>query len=961
LKVFGVDADRLDGNITHDAVQRLSKALSNPRVEKAVNKWMYWNQVKGKESGVVLLPDSDPDVQKALQGLSPQEKADVTDVIVKQQISQRFMQAQIVEKMGQIAATNGATLLGRFTGMKVGQNVALADEVMKAVATDFSDPVAAQQAQATLAQVQTKMSPEAFQSILRYSQLENAKIEAWKDYFELNPAWASGQRYGKYLVRFTRGKKLFVLGADSKAEARKLAEGGVIESIESNRASEDDAPPVLGPEADKLILRLRELEENQIQMLESNGVPPDEIEAIRRTSPVAQFERETASRQSIPNVTPPPRGLTRGAEELPWLSNHFSWVQKASTYWSRQLFRAQMRAHLLEPEIAQNPELQSWMRTHFENILHQDPESVQKFKRFITTWFMGYNPANVIVNAAQPFVTHVAELTALSGKPIDSYKRVLNAMREIGGHFTGGKEWASAEHTKLMKEAVTALEVGYGKFDDEAAAQESIATNYKRILAGNKPQTVGQRLGTLAGAYSNVGMWLFQHGEQVNNRAALLASFDYYREKGLSYEDAKQKAFEFNRTVNFGGGRANRPVGAFAGRGPFPRGVAMLGTALQSYVLGTTFQLVRYLKQGLFRPTGLTPGERHAALKAGVQLLATQFAAAGLLGLPFVSGALALLDKAFPDLELNRKTRELMTGFLSSDKDNGSVLSDVAMTGVPSMLGWDLQSRLSMGNTVPGVSEVNGFQPENLLGPGASLVSNFVNGTRKLAQRDSSGALNFVPLAVRKLAELVKEDGQIQDYRGRPLFDPTPGEKIGIALGFNPKRLNDFNAAQRVVEQNRAVETRRNSQWVQSLAEDAVQGNFGTVRAALLAKSQSDKTFDPIEAVRAVARASEELTFPRDLRREGTQSTSSSRNRLLASFRLNPSQPTEVARLQFRQQIENRLGLVGTPSRELVIAQLIDQGRVQNPNATRTELRRQAELALRRAPVQALASPLEGQ
>lgn len=961
LKIFGLDVDQkgVSKGITHESVQRLSKALANPKVEKAVNKWMYENQRQGKDSGVQILPDSTPEVQQALKGLTPAERADVLDIITKQQVSQQMMQAQVVEKMGQIADVNAATLLGRFTGLKVGQNVALANTIREALGVDFTNPVEAQQAQQKLAEVQTKISPEAFQAAFRYLQLENAKIGAWREHFAANPAWASGQRYGKYVVTFRRGKRVFTLGADSKAEARKLAEGATIESLELNRKSDDDAPPVLGPEADKMILRLRELEQNQVDMLRANGMPEDDLQAIGRTSPVAQFEREEAARIGIPNIVSPARGLTRGAEELPWLSNHFSWVQKASTYWSRQLFRAQTRAHLLEPEIAANPALQSWMRTHFENILHQDPESTQKFKRFMTTWFMGYNPANVLVNSVQPFVTHVAEFTSMTGKPIDSYNRVIRALREIGGHYVKGQEWATPEHSRLMQDAVEALEVGYGKFDDEAAAQESIATNYKRILAGNKPQTLGQRLGKLAGVYSTAGMWMFQQGEQVNNRAALLASFDFYREKGLSYEDARQKAFEFNRAVNFGGGRANRPVGAFSGRGAFPRSAAMLGTALQSYVLGTTFQLIRYLKAGGFRSPSLTPGERHAAVKAGVQLLATQFAAAGLLGLPFVSGAIALLDKAFPELELNRKTREHVKDFLSSDEENGSILSDIAMTGVPSMFGWDLQSRLSMGNTVPGVSEINGFQPENLMGPAAGLVTNFVNGFRKLAGGDSNGALSFVPPFLKKGVELMKEDWGIKDYRERPLFEPTAGEKLGIALGFNPKRLNDFNAAQRIADQQRLVSTRRDAQFHQSLAEEITRGNFGSVRAKLLERAQSDKDYDPVEGVRSVARAAEELTYPRDLRREGTSRTSSARSRLLSAFRLDPADVGEANRLAFRQQVMTRLGLPATSQREVLTAQLMDQFRVQQPSATRAELRRQAELALRRTPARTLASPEE--
>lgn len=889
-------------------------------------------------------------------------------MVAKQGKSTQMLNAEKLEKMKQIAAVSAAGHILKESGLKVKDAIGLADATIKAI-VDMNDPVMQLTAQSQLQAIQARLQPEVFLELLKFSQGEATKINDWKSYFDKNPFWATAQRTERYHVkgRNKAGKQIFNQ-ASSLQEAREVAERlglAKLEITDSWKGREDEpfSFPNMPPE---MAQRMGQIEENQIQMLKQSGVidSPEAEADYRRTSAVTQILREATSNQAIPGVQAPVRRLTQGAEELPWMWNHISNAQRESNYWSRQLLRAQARTYLRDPELATNELLRKDLATHYENLLHPDPEIAQKMTKFASTWFLGFNLASSLINAAQPFATHVGELTAISGKPIDSYKRVLRALSELGGRFVGKKEWASAEHEKFMNEAVKDGEVGVGMFDDEQAAQESIATNYKRAMMKNKSQSIGQRLGTAAGTYSNVSMWVFQHGERLNARSALLASFDLYRDMGVGFEEAKQKAYEFNRSVNYSGGRAQRPVGAFSGRGAFPRTAAMLGTSLQSYVLGTTFQIARYLQKGLFRPTGATPHEVFAARKAAIQMLGTQFAAAGLLGMPFVSGAIGLLDKLFPDLELNKHVRQGVSGFLSSDKDNGNVLTDIAMTGVPSMLGWDLQSRLSMGNSLPGVSEINGFQPENLMGPMGNVVRNFVGGVQGFVKGDPSASTSFLPPAIKKAVQLGTSAltdqvpgraflGEIRDYQGRPIAEPTRSEQVGLALGFQPKRLSDQNAAARIATQVDQVVSRHESQDRMEMAQDVLKGNFGTVRNRLLSQARDDKNYNPQDAVKAIARSAEELTFPRDLRREGRAGTGNDRAGLLNSFSNlsgGVSQASEVQRLQYRMGIEQKLGLQPQSFRsDLAMAQMMDQLRQQSPLATRSQLRAIAQQQLRRS------------
>lgn len=958
VKVLGTDnsSDFISPEPTHESVKQMSKVFGNPKLLGAVNKWIYWNQKEGGKA-VTMLSESHPEVAKSLASLTSEERILVQEAVANQSRSTQMGHKDVLDYMQKEATTTGAGVIMAGGGAgKLKDAVALSDGLLSGV-LKMKDPMTQWQGQTEIQNIQQRMTPEAFLDALKFSQGEAEKIFAQKEYFDANPAWATAARTERFLIKGFRGKQRVTWQASSIKEAKDIVQKHGITSpdIKDQWTGNEDEPfayPNMSPEMAK---RMQEIELNQISMLESKGIlnGKAEVEEFKRTSAVMQILREGAAENALPGVQTPPRLLSQGAEDLPWMWNHISHAQRESNYWSRRLLRAEARVHLKDPELASNEVIQKRLSTAVDNLLHPDPIAAQKMRSFMSTWFLGFNPATVLVNAAQPFTTHVAELTAMTGKPIDSYRRVLRALRLAGEHKFTGKDFGSPELTAFIKKATQDGEVGIGKYDDEAAAQESIAINYKRAMMKNKPQTLGQRLQTGAGIYSSVGMGLFQHGERLNSLSALIAGFELAREQGLSVGEASAKAYEFNRAVNFSGGRAQRPVGAFSGRGAFPRTTAMLGTSLQGYVLGTTAQIGRYLHSGLFRPAGLTPHEVYAARKAAIQMLGTQFAAAGLLGMPFVSGALALLDKMFPDLELNRKTREGLNDFLSSDGENGSVLTDIAMTGLPSMLGWDMQSRLSMGNTLPGVSEVNGFQAENLMGPASNIVKNFVGGVTGWASGTPGAGTKFLPPAAKKMIEggmaLLGGEG-ISDYAGRPLANPSTGEKVGLALGFSPKRLSDQNAAGRILKASEDNARRRSGQENQEMAEEVLKGNFGTVRQNLLQKSREEAGYDPVSAVRSIARAAEELSFPRDLRREGGSRTSNQRSSLLSSYSGITGQPSEVGRLQLRVKVEQGLGLPPTNLKsQLALATLMDQLRAAQPGATRSELRQAAERALRRS------------
>lgn len=952
LRVLGIDLKANDGVLSDNSVKAAIKTISTLKTQKAVDRWMAENniQAKNEERGVTLLQTENPEVAKVLDKLTPEEREGVIDTVTKSGIMTQATHQQILGHIEQISNTDGgiiAMLDSQTTKPEVA--VEMAGRVFAALNVDRTDPQAAQVADAQLKVVQERMSAPGFLKLLQFMQGEQGKYSAWRDYFVQNPYWATAQRQEKFLVEFNRGGKKYQLQASSEKEAKVIAEGGTNLVISDNLKGKNDEMPQLGPDTPALISRLKELQATQDAVMKPL-MTPDAFEKRQQFDPVTQLSRELAATGGAPQFNAPPRLLSQGAEELPWLWNHISWVQRQSNYWTRQLFRAQSRLYLSSPELTDAPDLQKQLQEHVDNMLRPDPQLIQKVNHFTSTWFMGFAPASALINGMQTLSTLVPELTNISGRPVESYGLWRKSVSEVVGHLAkgGGKVWKDPEIDDLMRSGEKSGQVGFSMWDEAAQAHETISTNYKRAMMKNKPQDTWQRLGSIGGAWSTAAMWMFKNVEMFNQRVALVASYRQARDMGLGVEDAQKQAFEVNLAVNYGGGRAGRSTGLYSGKDQFSRGAAMLATNMQNYNLGVVSQLSRYLQNGLFRPEGLKPSQVHAARLAATQMLGTQLAAAGLLGLPFVSGAVAVLNQAFPGLEVNRRLRETMDSVLGSDKENGSVLSDAALTGLPSMLGWDMQSRLSWGNITPGVSEFNGFQPALMLGPPVNLVTNFVNGALKAAQGDPVGGEAFIPPGLKKLTQLVNSGGTVKDYRDRPLFNPTVGEQAGIALGFQPKRLSDFNAADRMRQLTDQNSRNRESQFNAGQAEDVVKGNFGNVRQQLQGRMRDDKNYDAPSAVRAIAQNAEDLTFPRDLRREGTQRTGADRSRLLSSFNLPAvAAVSEVDRLKFRQQVEQRLGLAQPQDRAAYShAYLMDQLRRSNPDALRSELSSEADRVL---------------
>ena len=116
------------------------KELSDPTVEKAVNKWMYQNQEQGKETGVVMLGRDNREIQQILANVPEAKRQAVIDKVEGQVRSIQIAQKQTLEKMTDVSVIDAAALIAPATGQSATQNVKIANAMYRALSMDNLDP-----------------------------------------------------------------------------------------------------------------------------------------------------------------------------------------------------------------------------------------------------------------------------------------------------------------------------------------------------------------------------------------------------------------------------------------------------------------------------------------------------------------------------------------------------------------------------------------------------------------------------------------------------------------------------------------------------------------------------------------------------------------------------------------------------------------------------------------------------
>lgn len=912
---------------------------------QAVNDVLAVNNLEGGNA-VGILPETHPEIAKVKARMSAEDWTKTKEMV--QMVSYAYklqtqhtltqMENEAGQYVAKIALFSPHETLKHPEAVKIGLGLV---EGVRMLKKNPNDPVAMQKLQ----YAQAKLAPETYGSLLELADNRADQINAIEQHFEKNPGWVSARRTKKFKYNAWKGKEPVMLSADDKVEAVAHAKNNGYEiDWQSWKKNEREDYVPFGPGNAALAEQLKKHDDVMVDIMQrTTNMTPEELTRLRENATGLAFSRSLAMSYDVGGL-PSNRTLKKGSELLPWLRNAFTWTENNSAYWNKRTLRAQLDTLLASPELRADTENTKLMQQHMEGFLSPDPETARIIQQAVGVFHLGGNVASAVVNLGQPLFRGVPEL--LRQVPglgtFKAMKYMARAIRDFAKHKWNSKKYLDGAHfteeervfvDNLVRDGVVDATV----FDEDMMKKADVKTNLLRALDGEAPLTTGKVLTRAAGRYAHVSMLLFRHGERANNVVTSLAAFRALRDANpqMTFKEAQDKARLMNFAVNDVGGRLNRPIQMFSAKEKPIRGAAMMATSLQNFTIGTVNQLLRYAKEA-WGSKRLTAAEKFAARKAFVTQLAMQFTAAGALGLPFVGSVIALLNQFAPELEVNKNIREMMQQFWGEDEEDGGWVTNAAMTGVPSMLGWDLQSRLSNGNILPGVNEWNGFQAGQLLGVPLTTAGNIAGGLSKAVRGDVQGLMQLSPPAFRRLKDFVFDEGKALDYRDRPIFDMTPGERLGQAIGFQPKRLSDFNAAQRMLQQSEDADSAQKRRFRDKMGEEVLKGNFGTVMGELRQMAAADTKLDVIREVREIAKAAEGQAFPRDLRREarGTEKA-----KLLRLWNMEPVMPSEMERVLFRQRIQAQFGLRTVDQGALKEAQLMDELRAKNPDATRSELR----------------------
>lgn len=549
------------------------------------------------------------------------------------------------------------------------------------------------------------------------------------------------------------------------------------------------------------------------------------------------------------------------------------------------VMRSRVAYGMTNPELAKDPAGVERFKKMLENFMTPDSSLGRAIQKYNAVYYLGGNLATLATQLSHQWMSVFPELISRGNGTIKSMRLLAGAagtMAEFSKNALLEKVGLDKDHLaiKKMKDPEERLLMQYANdtglisFGDANDLYDSTASGSIDLNSAASKGVVGKvadRAKSTVSDFANLSLKAFAATDHFNTRTALLAGFRLARtEMGQNY--GRNKAFEyakdFLRTSTYQGGKANRPVIPFEGD---YKVLGHMAYSLSRYTLGWLNQLSRYVSHWKGSEyLGLSPEQRANARNGAVAMLGTKFAAAGVLGLPFVGIALKLLEKASGQ-DLQGKLWSQLGTLLDKDKEEGEGLTNVIMTGAVnaglarSGLPIDLGSRWGF-NGLLGLSAYDGFSGDNVFGPTGGVVSSVLAGLKSAQSGNLAGAVRAVsPPAIRRGIAYWANGGQVQTSKGHPL--PTSDvEDMAYVMGFDPQRLTKLNRLH-------GIQSQAGQEAVHDDQKDAadvlgrLEADPEDARRRVLEISQESQGVEPSDRVAArVAKASADKIFPEDPR-----------------------------------------------------------------------------------------------
>lgn len=575
------------------------------------------------------------------------------------------------------------------------------------------------------------------------------------------------------------------------------------------------------------------------------------------------------------------------------------------------------------------------MLTSWKNNMAPDTQLTQAIAKFGYMYALGLNLPNYAQEWIQGITGFPAKLIDEGATWAEAYKYVGRAQRDTakmqlsekflkGGELDTGK--LSVDEASFIRDAMERGLMGDGMLSEMGADTLNAQYDKQKAAFGWGQETATSRFGQAAEKTFHRITRLHSKFTAGSTSTALLASYRFLRDRGMSHADAQKKAIVLFNEGMMIGGRYNRPAGLWDVGSARP--VAAMISSLQSFTSNMIASTVNYARRAM--DGRLPAGERKASAMAFANQMLVQMALAGVMGLPLVGPLLAVAEKSI-GFDLQKEMTEMAANM--EDPVLGALANQVALRGLFRAFGGpDVGARYGLGN-VMGLNENDGFAFENLFGPVGSALGRSVTALGELAKGDPlNAAAEIAPVALRKPLKLWSDGWQFRSKEGNLLLEnPTSTERALYALGLQPSRLSKAREAYNMTKRAREREHQSEIDFSKEVADTLQSGDVQGAQELLQTKAVEDE-MDYGDLVERVVNALEMREFQTRPTREGTRQTSEVDAAIARGYGTQ-APVDELARAQFKNELTVLLG-GETNEKRLREAAVIDEMRKRNPFLT---------------------------
>ncbi len=667
---------------------------------------------------------------------------------------------------------------------------------------------------------------------------------------------------------------------------------------------------------------------------------------------IKQINEEFQPATAFQNVSVSPymreREFIPGREDLNMVEGLVRYIDAASYQLAKRYVKQTGQVVLFNPDMRENPNIRNNFEKYLRFVTDAEGKEFSTLKNLVFFHYLGLNPVQILIEPAQQLLTLAPYMIENGMNVGKAYEAMVRANKDIAVSMAKGGKMDNPDEEKALRDAENGRVIDTGFVSDLYGVQDLDFAASRSSFSGNDKIREGLDL-IKKPLYQLLSVARHMYGRStpaINGRVAFLTSFRYAREQGKSYNEAVSFATQATDATMFGGGKAARPM--VLQRFGSMSGVGGLMYTLGSYTFNSVAMMGRLFRKSLFSTT-LPPEQKVAAQKAFATMLGTQVLLGGALGLPTVAASIAVLEQIFPGFDgrlFMRNTAEHLAKLATDDEDMGHTIADGALRGVVNVGPVDFGSRFQLANML-GVSPYDGFSWNNLAGPAANMLENYVKATGLASQGHFEEAARMAaPSSVKQVLQLVHDEGAVRDKAGRMLSEMTPAEVALSALGFKPKRLTNYYEEQAIRERTEANQARQVRDIRTEAAKYLVQGDAESAKKTIVAGTAEAGPYDPFAMAREASQLAVEMQNP-TLRRHGTKAMAEQE---AAISQLYPQSVgiSEVQRVLRQAAMVRQMGMqFGRPSlEELRTARLVDNLMQQNPKLTVNQARAMVEQRL---------------